>query len=293
MKFVNLIQYKKNNYSQCGEDGLIEKLLELLGDDDLNNFFVEFGAHDGKTNSNCFNLLENHEYKGLMIEPDQKRFKKLKLVQKKFNKELLVDDSFISISGKNSLDNILSNYNVNRTFDLLSIDVDGIDYHIWNSLTYFKPKIVIIEYNPTFPNEFHYVTPKSLTIRHGSSASALISLGNEKGYTPVAMTDTNLFFLENSLFGSLSLKRLDLKTDRDDQASKIFVSVGYNGELIYSQKIINLVWHDYLQLKSSNLQLLPKSLQKFPEDYGFIRLVWFSVLKKYYKLKGFIKRIFE
>jgi len=188
---------------------------------------------------------------------------------------------------------LLSNYNVNRTFDLLSIDVDGIDYHIWNSLTYFKPKIVIIEYNPTFPNEFHYVTPKSLTIRHGSSASALISLGNEKGYTPVAMTDTNLFFLENSLFGSLSLKRLDLKTDRDDQASKIFVSVGYNGELIYSQKIINLVWHDYLQLKSSNLQLLPKSLQKFPEDYGFIRLVWFSVLKKYYKLKGFIKRIFE
>lgn len=73
MNKINLNNHKSNLYSQSGEDGIIEKLLDIQIFE--SNFqFVEFGAHDGVTNSNCFNLLKNKNYKGLFIEPDNKRF---------------------------------------------------------------------------------------------------------------------------------------------------------------------------------------------------------------------------
>ena len=76
MSKTNLNNHKHNIYSQSGEDGIVDKLLSI-GTLEPNFQFVEFGAHDGVTNSNCFNLLKNKNYEGLFIEPDKKRFQEL------------------------------------------------------------------------------------------------------------------------------------------------------------------------------------------------------------------------
>ena len=93
-----------------------------------------------------------------------------------------------------------------KNFDILSIDIDGFDYQIFESLNRFKPKIVITEYNPTIPNDVSYIQPYNTKSRHGSSVKSLIELGESKGYIPVALTDTNLFLLDLDIFENSKFK---------------------------------------------------------------------------------------
>ena len=170
---INLNEFKENIYSQSGEDGIIKKILENLSIEKSNEF-VEFGAHDGKTNSNCFNLLKNNGYQGIFIEPDKKRFQKLELNTKNYKSKNI--NSYVFEKGNLMLDRILSKEKISQNFDILSIDIDGHDYQIFRSISLYSPKIVIIEYNPTIPNDIEYIQPDNIKVRHGSSAKSIINL---------------------------------------------------------------------------------------------------------------------
>lgn len=283
MSKINLNNHKHNIYSQPGEDGIVDKLLSI-GTLEPNFQFVEFGAHDGVTNSNCFNLLKNKNYEGLFIEPDKKRFQELLINTKNYNSTNI--KSFVTPNGKTSLDNILNDNKIDKNFDILSIDIDGFDYQIFESLNRFKPKIVIIEYNPTIPNDVSYIQPYNTKSRHGSSVKSLIELGESKGYIPVALTDTNLFLLDLDIFENSSLKILDLNEERDDADTKIYVFYGYNGDIIYSHKFINLRWH-FLKYDLSKVQLVPKYFRILLEDYSAIKNILYKIYSTYltYKLR--------
>lgn len=69
-----LIKYRKNYYSQNGEDGVIEEILKRMGI--KQGWFVEFGAWDGKYLSNTYALVEKG-WKGVEIEGDKTKFEKL------------------------------------------------------------------------------------------------------------------------------------------------------------------------------------------------------------------------
>ena len=116
---------------------------------------------------------------------------------------------------------------------MLSIDIDGFDYQIFESLNLFKPKIVIIEYNQSIPNHIKYVQPYNTKARHGSSPKSLIELG-QKRYEPVAITETNLFFLDDEIFNISNFKKLNLDEDRNDTDATINLFYGYNGDIIFS-----------------------------------------------------------
>ena len=153
----NLNSFKKKIFSQNGEDGIIEEILNRLGDS-VDKNCCEFGAWDGIHLSNIYNLVKNKNFKGLYIEGDNKKFLELK---KNFEGQNVIPlNKYVSFDGKNSLDNILQENNFDIHFDLLSIDIDGNDYHIFNSLNQFKPKIIIIEFNPLIPNEIEFIQKK-------------------------------------------------------------------------------------------------------------------------------------
>ena len=141
----NLNNFKKKIYSQNGEDGIIEEILNRFGKD-IDQTCCEFGAWDGIYLSNVYNLVQNKGYKALYIEPDKKKFYKLK--NNFEGKNVITLNKYVSFEGKDKLDEILLENNFNTNFDLLSIDIDGNDYHIFNSLEKFKPKIILIEFNP-------------------------------------------------------------------------------------------------------------------------------------------------
>jgi len=192
--------YRRNVYSQNGEDGIIEELLNRL--QIKNGWVCEFGAWDGIYLSNTFNLIQNG-FKGVFIEGDQVKYLDLLKTQTSYP-QIVAMNRFVSHEHvADSLDNILKETNIPVDFDILSIDIDSFDYQVWETLTVYKPKIVIIEINSGIhPNvEDHIHTPG---LYQGTSFLPTYKLGIEKGYTFVLHTG-NMFFIRNELYAKLNL----------------------------------------------------------------------------------------
>ena len=93
----NLNNSKKKIYSQNGEDGIIEEILNRLVDN-LDKTCCEFGAWDGMYLSNVYNLIKNKDYKALFIEADKNKFKKL---NNNFDgKKIIALNKCVSFEGK-------------------------------------------------------------------------------------------------------------------------------------------------------------------------------------------------
>ena len=113
-------------------------------------------------------------------------------------------NAFITVKNINTL---FRDNGMTGDIDLLSIDIDGNDYHIWEAISVIQPRVVVIEYNAKFPPECEWVMPYDenhvwdLSDRHGASLKALEMLGGGKGYQLVGtnMTGSNAFFVRAEL----------------------------------------------------------------------------------------------
>jgi len=196
--FLNLSKYRKNVFSQNGEDGIVSKLLEMINIE--KGWCCEFGAVCGKELSNTYNLTKNKNWKAVLIEQDDERFKKLQQTQNKHPENIIaIKETVHYLPGKGKLlDDILSSTPIPQNFDLLSIDVDGPDYHIWKSLKKYKPKIVIIE-TSSLAGDFIQVKDgiHGGPNRNGSTSLGPIKkLGEEKGYRLLIDTGNAIFLDE-------------------------------------------------------------------------------------------------
>jgi hypothetical protein len=191
--------FRRDVTSQSGEDGLISRIFELIGT--TNRVCIEFGAAEGKALSNTWSLINEHGWRGILIEGHPGRFRELQANYGACPRATLIN-RYIDLAGS-SLDNILGEAGCPAEPDFLSIDIDGDDWHIWHSLTGFLPRLVLIEFNPTIPNEVLFVPdPKS---HQGCSLRALVELGKQKGYELAATTNGNAFFLRAGLFPLLGI----------------------------------------------------------------------------------------
>jgi hypothetical protein len=182
----NLSDHEAQVYSQCGEDGVLQRIFEVIGAD--TRYFVEFGAWDGCHLSNTANLRIHHGWHGLLMEGSDRA------------DEQLVRREFVHAE---NVDALFSKYEVPDVFDLLSIDIDGNEYWVWKALCDYRPRVVAIEYNVFFGIDVSKTMPYDATHRwdktmfHGASLAALRKLGREKGYTLIH-TDSyapNAFFV--------------------------------------------------------------------------------------------------
>jgi roadblock/LC7 domain-containing protein len=192
-------QYARDVFSQNGEDGIVEELLKRL---DINSGYVcEFGAWDGIYLSNTFNLIQKG-FKGVFIEGDKDKFQDLLKTCKNYP-NIIPINAYVDYEGENTLDNILQKTDIPFDFELLSIDIDSFDYHVWRSLKLYRPKIVIIEINSGINtnNEEHIHTPDKY---QGTAFRPTFNLGIEKGYKFVCHTG-NMIFVRNDLFDKLNV----------------------------------------------------------------------------------------
>ena len=141
-------KYKKNIFSQNGEDGIILEILKRLKLNKKKKWCCEFGAWDGIHGSNTFNLVKNYNYNAVYIEGDKEKFKDLINTSKKY-KKIIPFNKFVNHKSKssNSLNKIFKKTKIIKDFDILSIDIDSFDLAVWKSLKKYRPKIVIIEIN--------------------------------------------------------------------------------------------------------------------------------------------------
>lgn len=280
-----LASFANNTFSQYGEDGIIGEVLRRISEhQSLDHWCVEFGAWDGVFLSNTCHLIRNNGYSAVLIEADAERIATLK---RNFPQENVhIRNEFVTFEGPSALDNILGETPIPQNFDFLSIDIDGLDYHVLESLVAFRPKVICIEFNPAIPNSHRFVQAKDWNVRQGSSARAIHELAAQKGYRTVCATTCNLIIVDEAYADHVLADAPSLEALYPEGNDAQILFVGFDGSLHSNKPVVGLTWHN-LEIPIEKLQPLPKRLQKFPDDYSaFDRFLYGAYLLAFYPREG-------
>jgi len=201
-----LNKYKKNIYSENGEDGVLLYILKKtkIIKNTKSLWCCEFGAWDGVHGSNTFNLVKNYNFNAVYIEGDKKKFLDLLKTKKKFPK-IIAFNKFISSKAQslNLLDRILKKTDIVKNFDILSIDIDSFDLAVWKSLKNYRPKIVVIEVNSKIAPGIRQIHSSK---KQGNSFTSTVDHAKKNGYELVCHTG-NCIFLEKRILKKINFER--------------------------------------------------------------------------------------
>jgi hypothetical protein len=192
-------------YSQFEEDGILLYVFALIPA--LNRTCVEICAGDG-IECNTANLIINHGWWGHLFDGEERNVKTGKEFYAKNRDTALYPPRFSKawITAEN-VNELIKQSGISGPIDLLSLDIDGMDYWVWKALTVIEPQVVICETHNPIPPE------KALTVPYdpqfvfqsenyrGASLAAMCKLGKEKGYRLVGTHrfGFNAFFIKNGV----------------------------------------------------------------------------------------------
>lgn len=266
-----LITAAKNIYSQTGEDGIIERIFSIIGTE--NKWCVEFGAWDGTHYSNTANLIRNQGWSAVLIEADARRYRDL-VAAYKDNTKVLPLNRFVQFEGNATLDALLAQTAAPKNLDLLSIDIDGNDYHIWDSLKVYTPRVVVIEFNPTIPAEVDFVQPRNMRVTQGSSLLAITNLAKTKGYELVAATDLNGIYVRRDYFPRFGIAdNSPAQFKNHKQETQLFQL--YDGTVMI-RGAHRLLWSE-VNMSPRHLQVIPRMFRIFPDNMSSLRRFFFRI----------------
>jgi hypothetical protein len=201
----DLISNEFRAFSQWGEDGIIQFLINNIKID--RKIFVEFGSSNYKESNTRF-LLINNNWAGLVIDSNEKCVDRIKNDPIYWQHNLKAIHSFIT---KRNINDLFRENGILGEIGLLSIDIDGNDYWVWQAIEVISPAIVIVEYNSrygarkavTIPYDENFDRSKAhySMIYYGASLKALFLLAKKKGYSFVGCNSAgcNAFFVRRDL----------------------------------------------------------------------------------------------
>ncbi len=213
-----LLHFGYNVTSRCGEDGVIEKIFEII--QEKNRWCVEVSASIEKKYSNVYNLLTHADWRGILVESGPATRKEM---QKTFRWHVNVRciNTSSDLADPHSLDNTLSETGTPEDFDLLSLSMGGEDYHLWDSVQKYRPKVVVIQYDPAFKNDLIFIYNHSRGFGNGSSLAAILELGSTKGYVQVCTTASSVIFVKKA-YGPLFRPLLTQPAPRGNLLQRFF-----------------------------------------------------------------------
>ncbi len=234
---IVLRDFARDITSQNGENGIIDKVFKVIGTTGM--VCVEFGAHHLTHISNVAPLWMDQGWRTVLIEGDAFLCRGIRDDYGRYRRdhpgcgEVTIVETFVTPRGEDSLDNILARLKTPVDLDLISIDVDGIDYHIWAGIEVYRPRVVVIEYNNTAPPDLRLIG-KDTGNSFGASALSMYELGRRKGYALVACTGCNMVFVLDEFGGNFAnCNDLDALFD---YGALVYVMRTYEGGLFYSKK---------------------------------------------------------
>lgn len=197
-------------YSQWGEDGIIQHLIDLVSIPQ--KVFIEFGV-ENYTQANTRFLLKNNNWSGLVMDGSEENIQYIKRDPIYWSHNLKVVHAFID---RNNINSLISSNALKGDIGLLSIDIDGNDYWVWDAIDVVSPRIVICEYNSRFgplakvtvPYDPSFIRSQAhfSNLYYGASIAALADLGDKKGYVLVGgnRAGNNVFFVRKDVAGGIS-----------------------------------------------------------------------------------------
>ena len=252
-KIKNLSEVEFQVYSQWGEDGIIDWLINKFPEIPKN--FLEIGTQDYKESNTRF-LLISRNWDGFLIEADKAAVKDIKSQKIFWKHRLKVKNEFIT---KDNINNIINRINVPKKLGLLSLDIDGVDYWVLKELAVLDPSIIICEYNSLFgqkksvtvPYKDNYIRSEEhfSNLYYGASIKAFINLMKKKKYFLIGTNSAgnNAFFLKRNLWNKakkiiIEKKVFDAKfrESRNVKGNLTFLDKKKSLELIKNKLMIDL-----------------------------------------------------
>ncbi len=250
-----LLAHRHAVTSENGEDGILAEIFRRLGTGF--KFCVEIGAADGRRFSNTHRLIAEQEWFSLQVEADDALFDRLRATHAGSTRVTCVQARATGL-GENSLDVLLATHRAPPQPDLLVIDVEGNDYHLWKHLRVRPPRVVMVDFNPSAPNDLIMVQRDDAGVHVGSSLAAFVRLAGQKGYQLAAATEWNAIFVRNDLFPAL-----DIADNRIDSMYRpLFVTrmfQTFNGRVCLDG-CTRLIRHQ-VDFTADDLQVLPRALR--------------------------------
>ena len=187
-------------FSQNQEDGMIAEIFRRIGT--TSRRFIEFGIEDGLECNSTFLLLQG--WTGTWIEGAKDSADKARAAFASY--PVQVRNQYFTVA---NADELIAELAGTEELDFLSIDTDTIDYWIWQAIMTVKPRLVVIEYNATWPPLMRKTVANDPSMVWdgtnftGASLGALAALGREKGYCLVgcSLAGVNAFFVREDLVG--------------------------------------------------------------------------------------------
>lgn len=249
----NIQDYEFKVFSQNGEDGIIQFLIQNT--EIKNKIFVEFGVETYKEANTKF-LLLNNGWSGLIIDGDKDAMEKIASSDLHWKYDLKSIGNFIT---KDNINEIIKSAGIEGEIGLLSVDIDGNDYWVFENIDCINPQILIMEYNSMFgdthkisvPYDENFVRSQKhySNLYYGASIAALCDIANKKGYDLVGSNSfgNNLFFIRhdcNKLKIKLTPKEAYVKSkfreSRDENGKLTFLSHKEGLELIKNEPVVNI-----------------------------------------------------
>ncbi|MGB9182152.1 MAG: hypothetical protein WCB68_23185 [Pyrinomonadaceae bacterium] len=237
--YENLRETEFKVFSQFGDDGIIQYLVENIPVAFEQQSFVEFGV-ENYTESNTRFLLLNNNWRGLVIDGSEAQVSYIKSDPIYWKHDLTAVQSFITTD---NINRIISEHNFAGEIGLLSIDIDGNDYWVWKAIDAVSPFVVIVEYNSVFGYEHAITIPYdpafNRTQAHpsnlfwGCSLKALVMLAERKGYAFVGSNSAgnNAYFVRKDKLGKVKPASLEdgyvysrFRESRDEQGRLTYLS---------------------------------------------------------------------
>jgi hypothetical protein len=197
-------------FSQTDEDGILLFLFAVLGT--TNKLCAEICAGNG-IECNTANLILNHGWHGLLVDGNQRKVERGKRFYAKSPHTYVYPPQFIhSWVTRDNVNALFRENGLEGEIDLLSLDLDGIDYWAWDAIEAVQPRVVVVEYQDClgpdrawtvpYADDFSasaYPTTNSLPNFCGASLPAFVKLGRRKGYRLVGVNRLgfNAFFVKS------------------------------------------------------------------------------------------------
>lgn len=259
-----LWQYEFKVFSQWGEDGIIQFLVNRLNI--THRTFIEFGVEDF-SESNCRFLLMKDYWRGFVIDGSEKNMTRLQSSYFYWQHQLSCKASFIT---RENVATLLEESGFDKELGILSVDIDGVDYHVLEALDQWRPCILIVEYNEAFGNERPVTVPYESTFvrrkKHfsnqywGANLPAFCHLAHQRNYALVGINGiaSNAFFVRRDLLNEhvpevslLSCSRpASFRDSRNEDGELTFLSGRSRAYAMKDMPVIDVVTGQTLLVES-------------------------------------------
>ncbi len=194
------------NFSQNGEDGILLYIFALIGFESRRS--IEIGCGDG-IESNTANLIIHHGFEGLLIDGDEQNIRYGKAFYRYCRDTSVYPPKLIKawVNAEN-VNELFRENEVEGEIDVLSIDVDGMDYWIWDAIDCVSPRVIVAECNNLWAADESKTIPYNAAFVSdapeyyaGASLAALTKLAKKKDYRLIGANryGFNAFFLRNDI----------------------------------------------------------------------------------------------